>query len=303
MSLENTAAGISSRGIAVARNEAFSSGVSWGAILGGAFVAAAMGVILLSLGTGLGFASASPWQEEGASGRTIGIGAIVWLIIVQVVSAGLGGYVAGRLRTKWATVHTDEVAFRDTAHGFIVWAVGVVIASFVLASTAGAIAGAGARAAGSVVSAAASGAASAASQAAGSSNADPVAYFTDMLLRSDKPSPDANDASTRAEITRIMANALRTGELSQGDRTYVAQVIAARTGMSPQEADKRISDVLAQAQQAKEKAEQAAREAADTARKAAATLAFATFLAMLIGAFCASYGAMLGGRHRDLVND
>jgi hypothetical protein len=100
-----------------------------------------------------------------------------------------------------------------------------------------------------------------------------------------------------------MANALRSGELTQGDRTYAAQVIAARTGMSQQEADKRISDVLAQAQQAKTKAEQAAREAADTARKAAATLAFASFLAMLIGAFCASYGAMLGGRQRDLVND
>jgi hypothetical protein len=287
----------------VARNESFSSGVSWGAILGGAFVAAALGVALLSLGTGLGFASASAWQEEGASAKTIGIGAIVWLIIVQVISAGLGGYVAGRLRTKWATVHTDEVAFRDTAHGFIVWAVGVVITSFVVASTAGSIAGTSAQVAGSAVSAVGSGAAAAAGQAAQSAAADPNAYFTDMLLRSEKPAPDANDAATRTELARIMGNAVRTGDLPQGDRAYVAQVISARTGMSPQEADKRINDVLAQAQQAKTKAEQAAREAADTARKAAATFAFASFLAMLIGAFCATLGAMLGGRHRDLVND
>jgi hypothetical protein len=291
------------RGVAYASNESVTPGVSWGAIIGGAFVAAALAVALLSLGTGLGFASASPWQEEGASAKTIGIGAIVWLIVVQVISAGLGGYVAGRLRTKWATVHTGEVAFRDTAHGFIVWAVGAVIASFVLATTAGSIAGAGARAAGSVASAVGSGAASMAQEAAGSAAADPSAYFTDMLLRSDKPSPDANDSATRAELARIMANAVRTGELSQGDRTYVAQVISARTGMSQQEADKRINDVLAQAQQAKTKAEQAAREAADTARKAAATLGFVSFLAMLIGAFCASVGAMVGGRHRDLVND
>ena len=301
MSIDPTTTSLPNRGIAP-RNEAFSSGVSWGAILGGAFVAAALGVALLSLGTGLGFATASPWQDEGASAKAIGIGVIVWLIIVQIISSGLGGYVAGRLRTKWATVHTDEVAFRDTAHGFIVWAVGVAIASFVLANTAGSVAGAGARAAGSAASAAGSGVASVAGQAAGGAT-DPGAYFTDMLLRSEKPSPDANDASSRAELGRIMANAIRTGEISQDDRAYVARVISARTGMSPQDADKRINDVLAQAKQAKDKAEQAAREAADTARKAAATLAFASFLAMLIGAFCATYGAMLGGRHRDLVND
>ncbi len=304
MSLENTVTrGVANSGLAVARNESFASGVSWGAIAGGAFVAAALGMALLSLGTGLGLASASAWQEEGASAKTIGVGAIVWLIVVQVISAGLGGYVAGRLRTKWATVHTDEVAFRDTAHGFVVWALGVVITSFVVASAAGSVAGAGARAAGSAVSAAGSGVASAAKEAAGSTATDPSAYFTDMLMRSDKPAPDANDAASRAELGRVMANAIRTGELAQNDRTYVAQVISARTGVSQQDADKRINGVLAQAQQAKAKAEQAAREAADTARKAAATLAFASFLAMLIGAFCASYGAMLGGRHRDLVND
>ena len=147
------------------RNESFTSGVSWGAILGGAFVAAALGITLLSLGAGLGFASVSAWQEEGASAKTIGVGAIVWLIVVQVISAGLGGYVAGRMRTKWATVHTDEVAFRDTAHGLIVWALGVVITSFVVASTASSVAGAGARAAGSAASAVGSGAASVAREA------------------------------------------------------------------------------------------------------------------------------------------
>ena len=112
------------------RNESFTSGVSWGAILGGALVAAAMGLILLSLCSALGFAAASPWADSGASGKAIGIGAIVWLVIVQIISAGMGGYVAGRLRTRWATVHTDEVSFRDTAHGFIVWAVGAFCSTY-----------------------------------------------------------------------------------------------------------------------------------------------------------------------------
>ena len=299
-----TTSAVPTRGLGVAYNESFNSGVSWGAILGGAFIAAAMGFILLSLGTGLGLAAASPWQDDGATGKAIGIGAIVWLIIVQVISATLGGYAAGRLRTKWATVHTDEVAFRDTAHGFIVWAVGVVITATILTSAVSSIVGTGAQVAGHAMSGAATGAAAGMSrEASSSSSPDPSAYFTDMLLRSDKPAPDTSDASTRAELGRITANAIRTGELSQGDRTYAAQVISARTGMSPQDADKRINDVLNQAKQTKAKAEEAARQAADMARKAAAALAFASFIAMLIGAFCSTFAAMIGGRHRDLVND
>ncbi|MGZ9066136.1 MAG: hypothetical protein ACXW2I_12515 [Burkholderiales bacterium] len=288
------------RPLTPARNEALTSGVSWGAVLGGAFAAAAMGLILLSLGTGLGFASASPWQDSGASAKTLGIGAIVWLIVVQVVSASLGGYVAGRLRTKWATVHTDEVTFRDTAHGLIVWAVGVVITAFIVTSAATSVVGKTADVAGSAASSAARGAGSAAAQAVGSSETDGDAYFTDMLLRSEK---QTDDASSRAALQRIMANAVRTGQMSPADRTYVAHVISNRAGLSQAEAEKRVDDTFNQAKQTRAKAEEAAREAVDAARKAAAAFAFASFLAMLIGAFCSTYAATVGGRHRDLVND
>jgi hypothetical protein len=288
------------RALVVGRNESLSSGVSWGAILGGAFVAAAMGLILVTLGTALGFASTSPWQNEGASAKAIGIGAIVWLVVIQVVSASLGGYVAGRLRTKWATVHTDEVIFRDTGHGLIVWAVGVVITTFMVASIATSAVSKTADVAGTAVSGVASGAASAAGEAARSSPADPNAYVTDMLFRSEK---QGDEASNRAAAQRIVANAVRTGEMPPGDRTYLAQLIAARTGVSQAEAEKRVDETINQAKQTRAKAEQAAREAADAARKAAASLAFASFLAMLIGAFCSTYAARVGGRHRDLVND
>jgi hypothetical protein len=160
-----------------------------------------MGMILVSLGTALGFASTSPWQNEGASAKAIGIGAIVWLVVVQLVSAGLGGYVAGRLRTKWATVHTDEVIFRDTAHGLIVGAVGVVITSFMVALVATSAVNKTADVAGTAVSGAASGAGSAAAEAMRSSDADPNAYVTDMLFRSDK---QGDDASSRAASQRIV---------------------------------------------------------------------------------------------------
>src|SRR5450631_4147437 len=118
------------------RNEAHSSGLSWAAVIAGAFVAAALSLILLALGTGLGLSSVSPWSNVGASALTIGMAAIVWLIIVQIIASAMGGYLAGRLRTKWASIHTDEVYFRDTAHGFLVWAVGLVITATFLASAA-----------------------------------------------------------------------------------------------------------------------------------------------------------------------
>src|ERR1700682_5580479 len=118
------------------RNEAYSSGMSWPAVIAGAFVAAALSLILLALGTGLGLSSVSPWSNVGASASTINRAAILWLIIIQIIASAMGGYLAGRLRTKWATIHTDEVYFRDTAHGFLVWAVSLIITASLLASAA-----------------------------------------------------------------------------------------------------------------------------------------------------------------------
>src|ERR1700676_3648054 len=106
------------------KNEAFSSGVSWAAVVAGAFVAAALSLALLALGTGIGLSAVSPWGGAGASARTIGWSAIGWLVLMQLIACSAGGYLAGRLRTKWVSVHSHEVYFRDTAHGFLAWAVG-----------------------------------------------------------------------------------------------------------------------------------------------------------------------------------
>jgi hypothetical protein len=102
-------------------HEAYLSGISWPAVIAGAFVTAALWLILLALGTGASLSSLSPCSNAGASASTVKAAAIAWLIIIQIIASGMGGYLAGRLRTKWATIHTDEVHFRDTAHGFIVW--------------------------------------------------------------------------------------------------------------------------------------------------------------------------------------
>src|ERR1700730_18420084 len=123
------------------RNEAYSAGVSWAAVIGGAFVSASLALILLALGTGLGFSSISPWSNMGAAASTIGKAAIAWLIVTQIIASALGGYLAGRLRTKWVNVHTDEVFFRDTAHGLLVWSLGLVVTAAFLASAAASLAG------------------------------------------------------------------------------------------------------------------------------------------------------------------
>jgi len=276
--------------------EAYSSGVSWAAVIGGAFVTAAFSLILLSLGTGLGLAAVSPWANTGASASTIGAAAIVWLIMMQLIASALGGYLAGRLRTKWTSIHTDEVFFRDTAHGFLSWAVAVVITAAFLASAAASMAGR------AVQATATAGAVAAVNGAAGQANDrtfDPNAYFVDMLFRSDRLNADGNEA-VRAETGRILVNALRQDdvpEVPEADKAYLVQVVSARTGLSQADAERRVSDVITQARNTALQA----RQATDTARKAASHLSLWIFAALLIGAFCASLAATIGGRQRDHV--
>jgi hypothetical protein len=263
-----------------ARSDAYSSGVSWPAVIGGAFVSASLGLILLTLGTGLGFSSVSPWSNAGASASTMTTVAILWLILTQIIASAMGGYLAGRLRTKWTQVHTDEVYFRDTAHGFLVWAVGLVIAASVLVSAATTFAGERAR------SSTASPAVANSEAAAGSN-----AYFVDMLLRATpSAAADRNDITERGMVQRTFDHALLQRSLPPADKTYLAQVVAARTGMNAPDAESRVSDVFEQAQ-----------SAADKARSAIARFSLWLFVALLCGAFCASYAGTIGGKQRDHV--
>jgi hypothetical protein len=257
-------------------HEAHSSGVSWGAVIGGAFAASALYLILLALGAGFGLSAVSPWSNTGASASTVGAVAIIWLIIIEILASACGGYLTGRLRTKWTFIHTDEVFFRDTANGFLAWAVALVVSVAFLAS-------AGAWMAGSEVQAAAS------QQAAtGATTGDPSMYFADALFRSDRTLAEPGDPVLKAEAAQILARDVRQNPMTPVDQSYLAQLVARRTGMSQHDAEQRVTSVMNQA-----------RQAADTTRKATAHLLLWLFLAMLIGAFSASYAATIGGRQRD----
>jgi len=269
------------------------SAVSWGAVIGGAFATGSLTVILVALGAGLGLGSVSPWPELGASIATLKVMTIVWLIVVQWLSAGLGGYITGRLRTATTGIHSHEVYFRDSANGFITWAVATVLVALLLSS---AVASA-VETAGQGAATVAGGAAQGATQAAASDKTanDRSAYLVDTMFRSDAPNTNAPEQDVKAETGRIMAKALKDGELAAPDRTYLAKLVAARTGLSQADAEKRVDEAYAKAKDAEVKAKQAA----DAARKAAAQLALFTALAMVIGAFIAAAAAALGGAHRD----
>ncbi len=285
-------------------------GVSWGAVLAGAAAAAALSFILLILGVGLGLSSVSPWSFNATA---IGVSTIAWLAFMQLAAAGIGGYMAGRLRVKWSSIHTDEVHFRDTAHGLLAWAVATLITVAVLAGgtravLSGAIdAGSGVAAAVSPVAAAGAGAVGAKAGEGGGS-ANPLDYFSDMLLRAAPAAatgtpamanPGVTLADQRVEIGKIFATSLSTGSLAADDRAYLGQVVASRTGLTQAEAEARVDAVYGRAAKAAADAKAKAQQAADTARKAGAHTALWMFVALLLGAFVASLAATFGGRQRD----
>jgi hypothetical protein len=269
------------------------SAVSWASIAAGAVTASAVTLPLLALGAGLGLSSISPWTDTGLSASTFKVAAGIYLVIVAVMSSAIGGYLAARLRTKWIGVHTNEAFFRDTAHGFIAWAFSILISASLLGAATTHLLG---------------GAAAMAGTAAGQAGANPAQVYVDRLFRREAPAAAANsapaggaaapavgaadgrsNAAARAEVLRLWTTSYAQGNgLSDPDRTYVAQVVAAQTGMSQADAQKRVDDVVAQA-----------KAAADQARRGAAKLAFWMTAALLFGAFAASLAAVEGGQLRD----
>jgi hypothetical protein len=252
-----------------AKEEASGAGVSWAAVFAGAFTMGALVLILAFLGAGIGLSSVSPWPNDSAQASRVSAGAIIWLMLVQLVASSIGGYLAGRLRTKWVSLHTHEIYFRDTAHGFIAWAVALVISTLLFVSYTTSIA---------------------ARPMAASTESTGSNYFVDTLFRTDQPTAARTDQPLRSEAALILANALRHPDMAKQDQAYLTNLVVAGTGLSQGEAERRVTETVA-----------ADREAADTARKAIAHSLYWLFVAFLIGAFCASYAATIGGRQRDNV--
>jgi hypothetical protein len=265
------------------------SAASWAAIIAGAVVAVGASLVLLALGSGLGFAAVSPWADHGVSAATLTVTTAIWLIVTQWISAGLGGYLAGRLRTRWIGTHSHEVFFRDTAHGLVTWAVATIVAAALVGASVLSMAGGGVHIASAAASATAQGMTSGAS-------ASTASYATDKLFR---PVPSTDGAQSvqdlRVEAGHIMANAISAGSVPDADRAYLAHLIAAKTGLSPADAQTRVDEWVSMAMEAETKA----KATANAARKTASQASIYTALSLLIGAFIASISAALGGQLRD----
>jgi hypothetical protein len=283
------------------------SAFSWGAAVAGALAAVAVSFILISLGSGIGLLAASPYSA-GPSLKTLTVVGAIWIVLAQTWGYAVGGYLAGRLRTQVAGSAPKEADFRDGAHGFVAWALGVLLTLIMVA--VGSMFAIGLT--GHVASTVGSGAASGMTQPdrAGVS-ADPTGYYVDSLFRTaprgtpgatgiDRPATmppqplSQEDAQGRAEAGRIMATGIASGGLSEEDRAHLGRVVSARTGLPPEEANRRVQEVEA-------RAKAAAKDTADKAAKAASALSFWTFMSLLMGAMAAVVGGIVGGNHRDEV--
>lgn len=314
-----------------------SHSICWGAVFAGAAGAASLSLILLVLGVGLGLSSVSPWSSEGVSAQTFGVSTILWLTLTQLAASGLGGYLAGRLRHRWSRVQADEVYFRDTAHGFLAWSIATLATAGMLTAAIGAIVNGGAKAGAAVAGSAPNAvvaAAPASAMAASAAGLSPD-YFVDTLFRrvdakvaaapaapasgpgegasaSTSPmvlpqhgstaaatAPVTQDAPPTAEVARIFANAAADNALPADDLRHLGQLVAQRTGLSQQDAEKRVTDAFNRLQAKTSAVKEQAKVAADQARSVSAKAALWGFISLLIGAFVASLLGTLGGRHRD----
>jgi hypothetical protein len=283
--------------------------VSWGAVFAGGVSAAAFALILLTLGTGLGLTALSPWSSGTSNAKAFGFAAVVWVCITSILTSGLGGYLAGRLRRRWLAVSADEIHFRDTAHGFLSWAVATLLTAAILTSAVSGAVRVGTQAAATTAGEGNYG--TNGTMQRGNANAAlntwPLGYLVDSLFRLPAGSqpmsntPAANSESAHQEAARIFLNSAATGaQLSPEDAGYLGQLVAQRTGLSPAAAQARVTTTYANFLQKLAALDDAAKAAADKARKVTIGASLWLFVSLLMGAFSASLLATHGGRVRQI---
>jgi hypothetical protein len=263
------------------------SAVSWPAVIAGGFVAGAITLLLLALGAGIGFSVISPWSglPDITSTKAATVAGI-YMCVIAVMASALGGYITGRLRVRWAGTLSDEAYFRDTAHGVLAWAFATVLGAALLGSaattiTSGAVAGAGP--------------AAMTAGPTGRSTSDVVAPYLDRLFRPDYGALAGRQpvASIGGEVVTADRDAARRllaspRDLLDDDRQYLAQMVSARTGLSPADAEKRVTTV-----------HDDLRAALDRARRISMHLSFWLVASMFLGALAAALAATEGGAQRD----
>jgi len=275
--------------------------LEWGPIIGGAVAAASLSFLLLTFGGAIGLSLTSPWPDTGARLWVVGLAVAWWMVLVQIGSFAAGGYLAGRMRSRWSDA-TPESGFRDSTHGFMVWAVGVLFGAIVLAVVSLSTAKTATQSA-SVIAA---GATTGTTANPRPISATPADYAVDLLLRPQpaqggsagadvKSANNADVEAARSEANRIFAGAIKNQAITERDRSYLGQMVVARTGLPEAEAQKRVDAAITEARDLELKA----RQQLDKARKATVVTAFITAVSLLISLAAAIVAAGAGARHRD----
>jgi len=246
--------------------------IHWGPVFAGAIAAAAAFATLMTFGSavGLSLASPSPTWRDTSIGLVLLSG--VWILLVSLGSFALGGYLAGRVRSSWSA-SPDEIEFRDGAHGLLVWALAVALGTFLTWATATAF----------------SSVEFGPSLTLRPAQGEPafLTYELDRLFRAERR-PDAVDPEARAEAGRILMTGAGRRDIAPEDRSYLARLVAARTGLAPADADRRVGQIIDET-----------RRAARRARATSIVIGFMTAASLVAGAAAAWFAAEFGGRHRD----
>jgi hypothetical protein len=246
--------------------------IHWGPVIAGALVTAAAWLVLMAFASAIGLATVSPSPTWRDTSRGLGLLTGAWLLLSALFSFALGGYIAGRVRSSWATSQ-DEVEFRDGTHGLLVWGLAIVLGAVLTGLTATAL---GALSAGSTTT-------------LRPAQGEPsfLAYEIDRLLRSERR-PEAADPELRGEASRIVMRGIGRRGMAPDDRTYLVRAVAARTGIPQADAERRVAEVTA-----------AARRAVRRARDLSVVIGFMTAASLALGAAAAWFAANIGGQHRD----
>ena len=254
------------------RPAAYGSGVNWPAVFAGSLAAAALALVLHTFAAAIGLAvsSTAPTWRDASIGLWILSG--VYLLLVALASYGLGGYVAGWVRS-WSEGVNDASDTTDGIHGLLAWAVATLITAIVVAATAIAAS-----------QLAAPPGANGPAASVGSENL--IAYDIDRLFRNDGRAPAGDNARARAEAGRILLTASGHSGVNSEDRAYLIRLVAAQTALAAPEAERRVDAAIVRA-----------RDNIRRARRSAVILAFMAGAAGLLGAAAAWFAAVAGAKH------
>jgi hypothetical protein len=261
--------------VAVAVSDEQPSYIQWTPAIAGALAAAALAFVLHSFAAAIGLAvssTAPTWRDASLALQLL---SGLYLVFVAIVAFGVGGYIAGRMRTP-IEASVDEIEFRDGTHGLLVWAIAMVISVLMASAAAQSLTRLAAPAGGPVGSA----------QSVAGENM--IAFDLDRLFRADKRPPNADLTYARSEAARILLTTASHRGIQSDDRAYLVRLTAANTGLAAPEAEKRVDTIITQA-----------RDSIRKARRAGVILAFMAGAAALLGAAVAWFAAGAGGRERD----